>query len=158
MANSKQEFDDSRRLFQEYADSLDIDLGFQNFKAELETLERQYIQPDGSLMLAYKINIAIGCVAVRKLDQGVAELKRLYVQPEFRQLKIGAKLLELAIDKATELQFQYIRLDTLPSQKKAQELYFSLGFYEIPPYRFNPVEGTVYMEKKLIKPNTDSIE
>ena len=150
IADSEKKFTDGRRLFQEYAASLDIDLGFQNFADELATLEQQYTKPTGSLLLAYKNDIAIGCIAVRKIEDNTAELKRLYVQPAFRQFKIGAKLLESAIDIAKQLQYEYIRLDTIPGQQKAYTLYISMGFYKINPYRFNPVEGTIYMEKKLL--------
>ncbi|MEO5563266.1 MAG: GNAT family N-acetyltransferase [Chitinophagaceae bacterium] len=149
VANSKQQFDDSRKLFEEYANTLDFDLGFQNFKEELENLDKQYNTPGGGLILAYSNNIAVGCVAVRRIEENIAELKRLYVQPAFRQFKIGLKLLEQAIDLAKQSQYHYIRLDTAPNQQKAHKLYHSLGFYEIKPYRFNPVEGTIYMEKKL---------
>jgi ribosomal protein S18 acetylase RimI-like enzyme len=80
----------------------------------------------------------------------IAELKRMFVEPGSRKFKIGKKLLELAINVARELDYTFIRLDTLPDMTKAQALYRSFGFYEIPSYRFNPVTGTVFMEMKLI--------
>ena len=73
----------------------------------------------------------------------------MFVEPGYREFKIGGKLLELAIDAARELNYNFIRLDTLPTMTKAQNLYRSFGFYEIPPDRFNPVSGTVFMEMKL---------
>ena len=101
------------------------------------------------MLLAYKDEIVVSCAGVREQYHDIAELKRLYVRPEYRSYKIGRKLLELALEIAKELHYKQIRLDTIPSQTQAQNLYHSFGFYEIPPYRFNPVEGAVYMEKKL---------
>ncbi len=150
IANTNQEFEDGRGLFQQYADSLDFDLRFQNFSEELKTIDQQYKKPKGALLLAYKNEISVGCVGIREHEDDIAELKRLYVRPEYRSYKIGRKLLELVLDIAKELNYKYIRLDTIPSQIQAQGLYRLFGFYEIPSYRFNPVSGTVYMEKKLV--------
>ena len=149
IADTKQEFNAAKNLFQQYAQSLDIDLCFQNFNDELITIEKQYKKPAGALLLAYKNNSAVGCAGIRQLDKETAELKRMFVQPEYRQFKIGKKILELAIDIAKNLKYKRIRLDTLPTMTKAQSLYRAFGFYEITPYRFNPVEETVFMEKKL---------
>jgi len=149
VANSSQEFDDGRLLFQEYANAIDFEAGFQNFAAELKVLPERYAPPDGALLLAYYNEIAVGCVAVLKMAPEVAELKRFYVQPAFRQFKIGAKLLEQAINQAKYLQFQAIRLEVIPSLTKAKELYRSFGFLEIAPYQTVALEGTAYMEKKL---------
>lgn len=148
-ANSAEEFDDGRSLFNEYAKSLDFDLCFQDFPNELKTIDKQYNKPSGALLLAYANNIAVGCVGIREFDKDTAELKRMFVQAEYRKHKIGVRLLELAIETATELRYKSIRLDTLPTMAKAQTLYRSFGFYEIPSYRFNPFSETVYMEKKL---------
>jgi putative acetyltransferase len=149
VANTNQEFEDGRNLFQQYANSLELDLNFQDFTNELKTIGKQYNRPKGALILAYKNKVSVGCAGIRELDKDTAELKRMFVQPEYRQYKIGRKLLELAIDIARKLNYQIIRLDTLPTMTQAQNLYRSFGFYEIPSYRFNPVSGTVYMEKKL---------
>jgi ribosomal protein S18 acetylase RimI-like enzyme len=149
-ATTSKEFENGKSLFQQYASSLNIDLGFQDFSNELKLIDKQYNKPKGALLLAYKNDIAIGCAGIRELDNNTAELKRMYVQPTFRKYKIGARLLTLAIEIAKELNYKSIRLDTLPTMTKAQELYRSFGFYEIPSYRFNPVSGTVFMEKQLM--------
>ena len=135
-ANTNKEFEDGKNLFQQYANSLDLDLGFQDFSNELKLINKQYNKPKGALLLAYKNNIAIGCAGIRELNSNTAELKRI-------------QLLALAIEIAKELNYKSIRLDTLPAMTKAQELYRSFGFYEISSYRFNPVDGTVFMEKQL---------
>ena len=148
-ASTKTEFEEARDLFKQYANSLNVDLCFQNFSGELETIDKQYNKPAGALLLAYKNNIAVGCVGIRQLEKDIAELKRMYVQPAYRKNKIGVKLLEFAVGIAKDLNYKKIRLDTLPTMLQAQNLYHSFGFYKIPSYRFNPVNGTVFMEKDL---------
>ena len=116
---------------------------------ELITLHKQYNKPRGALLLAYYNKLTIGCAAMRELNTETAELKRMFVQPEYRKHKIGQRLLELIIGIAKEFNYHTIRLDTLPGMTQAQTLYRAFGFYEIPAYRYNPDKGTVYMEKKL---------
>lgn len=149
-ATTEDEFLDGRNLFVQYANSLEVDLSFQDFQHELQNIDKQYSEPKGALLLAFKDGIAIGCAGIRELDKDIAELKRMFVEPGHRKFRVGRKLLELAIDMATRLNYRFMRLDTLPTMTKAQKLYRSFGFYEIAPYRFNPVEGTVFMERKLI--------
>ena len=149
IATTENEFDEARTLFQQYANSLDIDLSFQDFANELNTIEKQYNQPKGALLLAYKNETAIGCVAIREIGNETAELKRMYVQEDFRMYKIGMRLLQQIIEIASELNYKKIRLDTLPTMTKAQDLYRSFDFYSIEPYCFNPISGTVFMEKIL---------
>lgn len=149
IAKTTSEFDDARNLYQQYAASLNIDLSFQDFDAELRALEVQYSAPKGAVVLVYKEETPIGCVGIRENAAGIAELKRMFVLPDYRQYKIGKKLLNIALETASALGYTFIRLDTLPSMTPAINLYRSVGFYDIAPYRFNPVEGAVYMEKKL---------
>ncbi|MDD5571536.1 MAG: GNAT family N-acetyltransferase [Bacteroidales bacterium] len=149
IAETNQEFEDGKELFRQYADSLKIDLSFQDFSNELKTINQQYNKPKGALILAYKEGKAVGCVGIRELETDIVELKRMYVLPECRGNNIGQKLLELCIDTAKKLNYSKMRLDTLPDMTKAQNIYRAFGFCEIPAYRYNPVEGTVYMEKNL---------
>jgi len=149
-ADTSKAFEQGRILFEEYAGTLGFDLGYQDFKKELEALNRQYNEPEGALLLCLiDDEIAVGCAGVRKFSEGIAELKRLYVRPGYRNLKIGIQLLESAVAVAKELNYEFIRLDTVPGQTKAHELYHYLGFYEIEPYRYSPIEGTIFFEKKL---------
>ena len=139
----------ARRLFVEYAESLGIDLSFQDFQRELAELPGAYAPPDGRLLLAVDNDKAVGCVALRKLADGICEMKRLYVRPAYRGKGLGRRLVEAIILAAREIGYGKMRLDSLSSMKEAAALYRSLGFVEIPPYRYNPLPDAVYMELVL---------
>lgn len=140
---------EARKLFQEYASSLGISLEFQNFDAELADLPGNYGPPAGRLLLARWQSEPAGCVALRRLEGPVCEMKRLYTRPSFRRLRIGRALCEVVIEEALRIGYNRMRLDTLPSMEAARALYFSLGFQEIAPYRYNPIEGAMFLELQL---------
>jgi len=140
----------TRLLFAEYAASLDVDLGFQDFETELASLPGAYVSPAGALLLAEQERQVVGCVALRPLEPPlVAELKRLYVRPAGRGQGAGAALTNAILAWAREAGYERVRLDTLPSMGQAQALYRQLGFREIPAYRHNPVPGSMFMELDL---------
>ncbi len=139
----------ARTLFVEYADWLGVDLCFQGFQQELDGLPGDYAPPDGRLLLAIDGDRAVGCVAIRKLGDGICEMKRLYVKSAYRGQGLGRRLAEAVIAEAKAIGYRKMRLDSLTSLKEAAGLYRSLRFVEIPPYRYNPLPDAVFMELLL---------
>jgi ribosomal protein S18 acetylase RimI-like enzyme len=137
-----------RALFEEYAEALGVDLGFQDFERELAELPGDYVPPGGRLLLALDPEPA-GCVALRPFEPGVCELKRLYVRPAYRGSGLGRLLAEQIVAAGRDAGYERMRLDTLPTMAAARRLYESLGFVEIEAYRPNPVHGTTYFELAL---------
>jgi ribosomal protein S18 acetylase RimI-like enzyme len=141
--------DEARRLFEEYAADIRVDLCFQNFTEELASLPGKYASPEGALLLAQDADRFAGCVALRKLEDDVCEMKRLYVRPAFRSRGVGRELAVHVIDLARQLDYRIMRLDTLAWMKPAITLYEQLGFRRIEPYCYNPQSDAVYMELAL---------
>ena len=149
-AESASHIAEARELFLEYANSLGFSLCFQSFEQELAELPGKYAPPQGRLLLAQLDDRTAGCVAMRPLEPGVCEMKRLYVRPDFRGNGIGRALAEVLITQAHAIGFTRMRLDTVePMMGPAVAMYRALGFYEIPPYTTNPVEGATFMELDL---------
>jgi ribosomal protein S18 acetylase RimI-like enzyme len=142
----KADYEQGRRLVLEYAASLNVDLCFQNFSEELENFETHYGPPDGCFLVDGQ---GRGCAGLRKFADGVGEMKRLYVVPAARGQGVGEALARRIIDEARKRGYRRLVLDTLPDMKAAQALYRSLGFREIPSYRYNPVPGTLFFELDL---------
>ena len=149
-ASSADEIDAARQLFREYEAWLGLDLCFQNFEKELAELPGAYAAPTGRLLLAFENDRLAGCVALRKLSDGVCEMKRLFLRPQFHGKGRGRELAERIINEARDAGYKRMRLDTLPEQMgKAIALYRSLGLKEIEPYYPNPVAGALFMELAL---------
>ena len=148
-ANTKQDYEAAAALFKEYAQWLNIDLCFQGFDEELLHLEEMYALPYGAIFLAKENDLFSGSVAVRKKENGIAELKRMYIRPAFRKQGIAELLLNEALGFAKNAGYEKIRLDTLASMVPAMSLYKKAGFYEIDPYCFNPEKNAVFFEKAL---------
>jgi ribosomal protein S18 acetylase RimI-like enzyme len=148
-AEVPQDLDLVRGLFREYVDGLGVDLYFQELDSELATLPGKYRPPAGRLLLAWREGQAVGCVALRPIDDATCEMKRLYVRPAARGEQLGRRLAERICQEAREAGYSRICLDTLPTMAPAQKLYRSLGFVPIEPYIFNPVPGTLFLALDL---------
>jgi putative acetyltransferase len=139
-----------RELFLEYANSLGFSLCFQGFDQELAGLPGKYAPPQGRLLLAEFSGKPAGCVALHSIQPEIAEMKRLYVRPEFRGKGVGVALTNAILREAKKIGYQRLRLDTIqPLMSDAIAMYRRFGFYEIAPYRPNPIAGTLYMELAL---------
>lgn len=153
----------ARALFVEYAQWLNVDLCFQGFDRELATLPGAYAPPSGRLLLAGPPGDAFGCIALRPLaavkdaccgssneaNDGVGEVKRLYVQPGNRHGGWGRKLAEAIVADARAIGYRELKLDTLEWMADARRLYEQLGFRECARYYDNPLSGVVYMALAL---------
>jgi len=147
------EIESTRALIREYAQTLDVDLCFQNIDEELATLPGEYAAPRGALIMAVIDGKPAGCVALRPLDTAdypnAAEMKRLYVRDRYRGSGLGRELTEAVLDAAREAGYSCVLLDTLDDMEAARGLYEDLGFHEIPPYYHNPIAGAHYLKCDL---------
>jgi len=150
---SPEEIEAVRVIFQEYADSLSVDLCFQDFEQELTSLPGDYQAPRGALLLAWVDDDVAGCCALRPIDNvdyvNAAEMKRLYVRKAFRRFGLGRMLAEAILDAARMGGYSTVLLDTLDDMEAARTLYEDLGFEEIPPYYHNPHAGAHYLKVDL---------
>ncbi len=140
-------------IFREYAESLGVDLAFQNFEAELAGLPGDYAPPRGHLLLAQVDGSIAGCCALRPMDAAdypnASEMKRLYVRKPFRGFGLGRQLAEATLDAARQAGYACVLLDTLDGMESARALYADLGFEEIPPYYHSPLEGSHYLKADI---------
>ncbi|HOW77678.1 MAG TPA: GNAT family N-acetyltransferase [Candidatus Competibacteraceae bacterium] len=141
----------ARALFREYQRFLGVDLDFQGFEEELATLPGRYAPPRGRLLLARDGAHAAGCVALRPLEEeGVCEMKRLFVRPAYRGQGLGYRLAMQIVNEATALGYAIMRLDTLDTLDSAMRMYAAMGFQRRTPYYANPLPGVVYWERVLL--------
>ena len=148
-ARSVPELTATAALFRAYAAALEIDLGHQGFSDELAALPGPYAPPDGAILLAKQGDHVLGCVALKRLSPGIAEIKRLYVRPQARGQGVARALVSAMLKQAAQLGYGEIKLDTLAHMEAAIALYRSAGFTDIPPYGSHPYPGLVTLGKKL---------
>ncbi|CAN5201689.1 GNAT family N-acetyltransferase [soil metagenome] len=147
--STKEELAIARTLFEEYAASLGFSLAFQRFDEELDTLPGRYAPPSGTILLARVAGEVAGCVALRRLEAGICEMKRLYVRPRFVGRGAGRALVRAIVDEARAAGYTAMRLDTVAAMTPAIALYVSLGFRDIAPYTENPIDGARFFELRL---------
>ncbi len=153
LADSPDDMALAATIFREYAASLDIDLCFQNFDAEIASLPGEYASPAGCVLLAFVGGELAACGAMRPLADvdyaNACEMKRLFVRGTHRGRGLGRALAQALLDEARRAGHSAMLLDTLDDMEAARELYASLGFEEIPPYYFNPIAGAHYLKADL---------
>ena len=149
-AETEEDIESAKTLFREYETWLAMSLCFQGFEEELASLPGKYAAPDGRLYLAFIDDELAGCVALRKLERGICEMKRLFLRENARGHGLGNQLIEKLIDEARSVGYSKMRLDTYPPKMgKAVKLYESHGFKAIEPYYHNPHDGVLFMELDL---------
>ena len=156
---SRGELSATTTLFRAYACSLDVDLAYQGFEAEVETMPGKYAPPAGELLMARRDDdVPIGCVGLRPIEpRGCCEMKRLFVRPEARGSGLGEELVRAVLREAERRGYREMRLDTLPSMAGALALYRKLGFQPIVPYYETPVSGTLFMGRPLNRPTSAAL-
>ena len=136
-------------LLREYETDIGVSLDFQDFEAEVSGLPGEYVPPKGCLISAWEGAALAGCAAFRPRGAKICEMKRLYVKPRFRGSGLGAALVRQLVRRAREMNYESMRLDTLPDMARAQDLYRFMGFTRIEPYYPNPVSGSTFWELML---------
>jgi putative acetyltransferase len=139
-----------RQLFEEYAASLPIDLGFQHFDRELASLPGDYAPPRGALFVSRAEGVAAGCIGLRPFSDSVGEIKRLYVIPAFRGRGLARALVAEVVAAARRIGYTNLVLDTLGSMHSAIALYQSLGFVRTEAYYANPLPDVLYFRASLV--------
>ena len=161
-AETKDDLNQVRELFNEYmhlvCDMLDEELGIRfdvQSKVDQDMTElEQFSPPDGCMLLAMDGSDVAGIACMRRVGDGVGEIKRMYVRPSFRRKGIGRELLRCLIEEATRIGYRTIRLDSFRTMKEALALYTSSGFREIAAYPETEIplelhEHWIFMEKVL---------
>lgn len=149
-AATSEQIEAARRLFRAYEASLNLDLNYQNFEKELAELPGKYAAPEGCLLLAVEDEKVLGCVAMRKLEIGVCEMKRLFVLPAAQGKGLGKNLVKEIIKCAKNAGYHTMKLDTLASRmQNAIQLYRAFGFQETAAYYQTPMADTIFMELNL---------
>jgi ribosomal protein S18 acetylase RimI-like enzyme len=150
VAASAADFEAGRALFREYERAVAAPACFAGFERELAELQRRYAAPEGLLLLAFAGGVPAGCAGLRRLPDGAAEAKRLWVRPAARGRGLGAALVARLGDEARRAGYRVLRLETLPDEMAAAlALYRRLGFREISPYADPPVPGALDQERAV---------
>ncbi len=138
-----------RELFEEYQAAIGISLEFQGFAEELASLPGAYAPRGGALLIAMEHERPAGCIALRPLADGEAEIKRLYVRPTWRGKGVAERLVQGVSERARAAGYRALRLDTLASMEAAMRLYERLGFLETAPYHGATRPGMRFFRKPL---------
>lgn len=138
-----------KELIIEYTKRLGRNLSFQNLDDELKDPAKKYTSPEGELLVAVEGEDVLGMIAYHKHSDTRCEMKRLYVKPSCRGMKLGEKLIEELIAHARQAGYKEMVLDTIVPLQSAIHLYKKLGFTECEPYYHNPMTDVLYFRKEL---------
>ena len=138
-----------RRLVLAHAEVRATTPGVEYMRADAERMPGPYTPPRGGLWLALSNDRGIGCVALRPLDDRIAEVKRMFVEAEYRGQGVGRVLMETLIAGARERGYETLRLGTLHDMDAALGLYRALGFTPIERYRADELIDTRFFELPL---------
>jgi putative acetyltransferase len=147
--DTQADMDAVAQLFRDYATWLKADICLYDFEDEMKTFPNPYVPPKGTLILLKLDGVPVGAVGVRPLEDGVCEMKRMFVRDSVRGQGAGRRLAESSIAWAQKAGYAKMRLDTLPKLEAARNLYGSLGFKPCAPYNVNPADKVLFFEKDL---------
>ena len=133
-----------RRLLGAYTAEIGMDPTMIGVTEELACLPGPYSGPKGFVLLAEAEGNVVGCVAIRPMEDGEAELKRLYVAPEVRGRQVGRALVMEALHTARSAGIQKLFLDTLATMDRAIAVYQRVGFRPCPAPRKVPYEAQFF--------------
>lgn len=136
----------ARELIAEYAESLGCSPCLEDIEQELRGFPEPFAPPAGRLVLAIDNGRPAGVVGLKKIEEDIGEMARLYVRPEYRGKGYGKGLALQSMAAAEEAGYRAIRLYTLPTMATALAMYRKIGFAEIAPYTDHPIKDAVYME------------
>jgi putative acetyltransferase len=144
-ARFPQDADGLIAIWREYIAFPLVDLSFQDNESEFATVPGKYAPPEGCVLLAWAGGRIVGCIAMRRIDAQLCEMKRLYVRPESKGEGLGRKLAERLIIEARAAGYSEMRLDVLPEFEAAGHIYASLGFMPAEAVSHNPIQGTAFL-------------
>lgn len=107
-----------------------------------------FAPPGGAFLVGWRGGEAVCCGGLKRLPDGAAEIKRMYVRPDARRQGVARLLLAALEAKAKEIGYDTVRLDTGPRQPHAQAMYLAAGFRRIENFNGNAV-ATFFAEKDL---------
>ena len=139
----------ARALIREHFEAHSEAHGPSQIDAIIEKLPDPYVAPSGGLWVAWVEGEAVGCVALQRQSPDAGEVKRMYVRPANRGDGIARKLAHRVIAEARQRGYDKLRLGTLSTMQPAQNLYTSLGFVAVPPYRAIEFGDTLFYELDL---------
>lgn len=162
--NWSKDIDTVRRLFHDYREWLadhrdtaasadsNVRKGLGQIDRQIAELPGAYGRPSGEIILALVQEEVVACGALRELQPKVGEIKRIYVRADHRGPGFGPRLTRALLNRARDLGYERVRVDTLPTMAAAIQFYQEMGFEPIRRYWPHPVPGALFFEYVVRKP------